>query len=76
MNYVLEGSNADFMTLRYGRGNPFVFLLEGDAPILYYLVLTAVSVGGMALIIAITIGIRALIEKSRAAKLQTTPEQA
>ena len=76
LNYTFEGSGADYMTLRYGRGNPFVFLLEGDAPILYYLVLTAVSVGGMALIIAITIGIRALIEKSRAAKLQTIPEQA
>ena len=68
LNFTLEGSNADFMTLRYGRGNPFVFLLEGDAPILYYLVLTAVSVGGMALIIAITIGINALVDKRRAKK--------
>ena len=66
LNFILEGSTADFMTLRYGRGNPFVFLLEGNAPILYYLVLAAISIGGMALIIAITIGIRALIDKSRA----------
>jgi hypothetical protein len=68
LNFILEGSNSDFMTLRYGRGNPFVFLLEGDAPILYYLVLSAVSIGGMALIIAITIGIRALIDKYRSKK--------
>ena len=68
LNFILEGSNSDFMTLRYGRGNPFVFLLEGDAPILYYLVLSAVSIGGMAVIIAITIGIRALIDKYRAKK--------
>ena len=67
LNFVLEGSGADFMTLRYGRGNPFAFLLD-SAPILYYLVLSAVSIGGMALIIAITIGIRALIEKYRLKK--------
>ena len=66
LNYILEGSGADFMTLRYGRGNPFVFLLEGETPILYYLVLTAVAVGGMALIISITIGIRALVDKLKA----------
>lgn len=64
LNFTLEGSGADFMTLRYGRGNPFAFLLE-TTPILYYLVLSAVSIGGMALVIAITIGIRALAEKIR-----------
>jgi hypothetical protein len=68
LNYILEGSGADYMTLRYGNGNPFVFLLNGDAPILYYLVLSAVSIGGMALVITVTIGIRAVIDKIRAKK--------
>lgn len=68
LNYILEGSGADYMTLRYGNGNPFVFLLNGDAPILYYLVLSAVAIGGMALVITVTIGIRAIIDKIRAKK--------
>lgn len=71
LNYVLEGSNADFMTLRYGRGNPFAFLLE-NTPILYYIVLSAIAIGGTALIITITIGVQALIKKCRAEKTQTT----
>ena len=62
LNYVLEGSGADFMTLRYGNGNPLAFLLK-DAPALYYILLTAASMGGMALVIAITIGIQALLKK-------------
>ena len=60
LNYLFEGSGADYMTLRYGRGNPFAFLLE-ETPALYYLLLTVVAIGGMALVIAITIGIRALV---------------
>ena len=67
LNYVLDGSNADFMTLRYGRGNPFAFLLE-DTPILYYIVVTAIALGATSLIIIVTMGIRALIEKARAKK--------
>ncbi|MBR5773242.1 MAG: hypothetical protein IKY44_00185 [Clostridia bacterium] len=70
LNYLFDGSGADYMTLRYGNGNPFVFLLNGDAPILYYLVLSAVAIGGMALVITVTIGIRALIDKIRAGKAQ------
>ena len=65
LNYTFEGSGADYMTLRYGRGNPFVFLLEGDTPILYYAVLVSICMGGMSAVIAVTIGIRALIEKIR-----------
>ena len=65
MNFALEGSGADFMMLRYGNGNPFAFLLNGT-PILYYLVLSVVAIGGMSLVIAVTIGIRVLIEKHRA----------
>ena len=64
LNFVFEGSGADYMTLRYGRGNPFAFLLEGT-PALYYLLLTVVAIGGMSLVIAITIGIRALVDKSK-----------
>ena len=63
LNYIFEGSGADFMTLRYGNGNPFAFLLHGDNPILYYILLSCVAIGGMALIISITIGIFALKDK-------------
>ena len=51
------------MTLRYGNGNPFAFLLQGDTPILYYIVLCAISFSASALVIAATIGIRALVDK-------------
>lgn len=64
LNYTFEGSGADYMTLRYGNGNPFAFLLV-DTPALYYLLLGAVSIGGMALLLAITIGIRTLVAKCR-----------
>ena len=46
---------------------PFAFLLEGT-PALYYIVLSAIAIGGTALVITITIGIRALIDKVRANK--------
>ena len=65
LNFLFDGSGADFMTLRYGNGNPFAFLLT-DTPILYYLLLATVAIGGMALVLAITIGIRALITKCKA----------
>lgn len=67
LNFILEGSGADYMTLRYGRGNPFVFLLE-ETPALYYIVLAAISIGGTAVIIAATIGIRAFADKIKAKK--------
>ena len=69
LNFALEGSGADFMTLRYGNGNPFAFLLQGDAPILYYLVLSGVSIGGISIIISATIGIQKLKEKCKAKKI-------
>ena len=65
LNYVLEGSGADYMTLRYGNGNPFAFLLQGENPILYYVVLASVAIGGMALIISATIGVKAIARKRR-----------
>ena len=64
LNFVLDGSGADFMTLRYGNGNPFAFLLE-STPALYYLLLGGLAIGGTALVIAVTIGIRALVERRR-----------
>ena len=64
LNFVFEGSGADFMMLRYGRGNPLAFLLT-EAPALYYLLLAAVSVGGTALVISVTIAIKALAGKRR-----------
>ena len=69
LNFAFEGSGADFMTLRYGNGNPFAFLLD-SAPILYYLLLSVVAIGGMALVLTITILIRKLIEKTRAQKAE------
>ena len=67
LNFVLEGSGADFMTLRYGNGNPFAFLLDGT-PALYYIVVSAIAIGGTALVITITIGIQALVDKLVAKK--------
>ena len=76
LNYVLEGSGADFMTLRYGNGNPFAFLLHGDTPILYYLVLIAICFASLTAVIAITIGIRALVEKKRTKEVATEEAKA
>jgi hypothetical protein len=73
LNCTLEGSNADYMTLRYGNGNPFAFLLYGETPALYYVVLVAICFGGVAALISATIGIRALIEKKRAKELDKAP---
>ena len=64
LNYIFEGSGADYMMLRYGRGNPLAFLLE-SAPILYYLALGTVSIGGMSLVLTITI----LIKKAKNKKI-------
>ena len=50
------------MTLRYGNGNPFAFLLA-DTPILYYLLLGAIAIGGTEIVISMAIGIKALIKK-------------
>ena len=76
LNFVLDGSGADFMTLRYGNGNPFAFLLHGSAPILYYLVVGGIALAGTALIITITIGIRALVDRHNAKKLPEKEEVA
>lgn len=69
LNYTFEGSNADYMTLRYGNGNPFAFLLKGEQPILYYLLLVGITFAGITVVISATIGIRALVDKCKAKKV-------
>ena len=64
LNFAFEGSGADFMMLRYGNGNPLAFLLT-ESPVLYYVLLAAVSVAGIALVISVTIGIKALAKKCK-----------
>ena len=64
LNYGFEGSNADFMTLRYGYGNPFAFLIE-KSHVLYVLVLAAIIISATAAVISITIGVRALVDKRK-----------
>ena len=65
LNYVFDGSGADFMTLRYGNGNPFAFLLA-ENPALYYLVLAGASIAGISLATAIPICTRAIVKKWKA----------
>ena len=64
LNYAFEGSGADFMMLRYGNGNPFAHLLT-DSPAVYYLLLALAAIAGVTLVTAVTIGVRALVEKNR-----------
>lgn len=71
LNYILEGSGADYMMLRYGRGNPLAFLLE-SSPLLYYVILAAISIGGTALVISIAIGIQKLISVCKNRKIKHT----
>ena len=62
LNFLLDGSGADFMMLRYGNGNPFAYLLT-DAPIVYYVLMAVVAVAGSALATSIAIGIRAIVNR-------------
>ena len=71
LNYTFEGSGADFMMLRYGRGNPLQGMLT-TSPVLYYLLLAVVAIGASSLVIVITICIRKLTKKSREKKLLKT----
>ena len=70
LNYIFEGSNADFMMLRYGNGSPFVGLLL-TSPFLYYLVMAGIAIAGTALISTITILIFKIIEKIEGRKNKT-----
>ena len=62
LNYIFDGSGADFMLLRYGNGNPIQPLLSTN-PVLYYILLVSVAVGGMALVLSATIGIEKVRNK-------------
>ena len=65
LNYIFEGSGCDFMTLRYGNGNPFAYLLDIN-PLYYYLLLSFASIGGSCLILTITILIKKAIKHKKA----------
>ena len=67
LNYLFDGSGADFMTLRYGNGNPFAYLLA-DAPATYYVVVGSIALGGTSLVIVVTKLIVDFIDKYRAKK--------
>ena len=62
LNYLFEGSGADYMMLRYGNGNPFAGILQTN-PVLYYVLMCAVGIGGTALVLTITILINKVINK-------------
>lgn len=62
LNFIFEGSGADFMMLRYGNGNPFQSMLQTQ-PVLYYFLMAAVSIGGTALLLAIVILIQKIKKK-------------
>ena len=74
LNFTFEGSGADFMTLRYGNGNPFQFILQGPNPWLYYVLLSAVAMGGTALVLSVVILIQSLIVKNSAKKAEIIAE--
>ena len=74
LNYLFEGSGADYMMLRYGNGNPFASILQTN-PILYYVIMAAVGIGGTAVVLSITILIRKLVCKT-ATKVTTDTSDA
>ena len=53
LNFIFEGSNCDFMMLRYGNGNPFAYLLDSN-PVLYYVLLAFVSICGSSFLLVVT----------------------
>lgn len=67
LNFVFEGSGADFMMLRYGNGNPFAFMLT-TMPVMYYVILGGIAIAGTATIISITILIKMAISKVKSTK--------
>jgi hypothetical protein len=58
------------MTLRYGNGNPFAYLLYGDTPYMYYVVVSAISLGASSLVLVITKLIRDAVDKKNEEKLE------
>ena len=64
LNFIFEGSNADFMMLRYGNGSPFVGLLHTN-PFLYYMTMAGIAIAGTSLILSIPILIKKWTGKSK-----------
>lgn len=62
LNFIFEGSNCDFMMLRYGNGNPIQPLLTSN-PVLYYVLMAVVAIGGTALVLTITILLKKFFQK-------------
>ena len=71
LNYLFEGSGADYMMLRYGNGNPFVGILQTN-PILYYVLMASVGIGGSAFVLSVTILIKKLACKKAKTEEVTT----
>ena len=74
LNFIFEGSNADFMMLRYGNGSPFVGFLS-TSPFLYYLIMAVIAMAGTALIITVTILICMLKDKIKSKKTLNTTQK-
>ena len=67
LNFVFEGSGADFMMLRYGNGSPFVGILHTN-PLLYYLLMASIAIAGTCLVFTISILVKGAIAKSKEKK--------
>lgn len=63
LNKLLLGT-TDFMTLQFGWGNPFAYLIPDKYP-LYLLILAGVSFGGAAVVLGIAEGLSLLVSKNR-----------
>ena len=73
LNYILEGSGADFMMLRYGNGSPFVGFLATN-PFMYYFITASIAIAGTCLILAIPILIKGKMMKNNKKKNSSAAE--
>ena len=67
LNFIFDGSGADFMMLRYGNGSPFAGFLQTN-PFMYYFITASLAIGGTCLILSISILIKGAIAKCREGK--------
>lgn len=75
LNKLLLGT-TDFMTLQFGWGNPFAYLIPDRYP-LYLLILSAVSLGGTAVLLGIAEGLSLLLAEIRKPrKIRRAPDAA
>lgn len=73
LNFIFEGSGADFMMLRYGNGSPFVGMLQTN-PFLYYLTMSSLAIAGTCLILTIAILVKAGLQNANAKKISSSIE--